>query len=119
MISAALQPQTDARAVADFNSWYADEHLSVLARALGYVRTRRYEVVDGTRLEGFERSRPEIPKFLALHEFGGEGLPWAELQVSAETEWAKRVMGGLVESEIGWFKCKRRYEESVWEEVGK
>lgn len=119
LISAALQPPPDAEAVTDFNKWYTDEHLPVLAQAPGYVRTRRYELVDGTRLDGFERSRPEIPKFLALHEFSGEVLPWAELQASAETEWARKVMGGLVGSEIGWFMCKRSYEESVWGEVGR
>ncbi|KAH4936716.1 hypothetical protein HBI79_070640 [Parastagonospora nodorum] len=119
LISAALQPPASTEAIADFNKWYADEHLAMLAKAPGYVRTRRYELVDGTRLDGFERSTPHIPKFLALHEFGGEALPWGELQASAETEWAKRVMGGLVGSEIGWFACKRRYEEGVWGEVGK
>jgi len=88
---------------------YRDEHLPVLARAPGFVRSRRYELVNGTTLNEFERKEPEVPKYLALHEFECEELPWKELGESAETEWAKRVMGGLVTSEVGWYVRKREY----------
>jgi hypothetical protein len=110
LISAALEPPPDA--VSDFDTWYRQEHLDVLSRAPGFVRTRRYELVFGTSLTNFERSSPEIPKYLALHEFEGKELPWKELQECAETEWATRVMGNLAKSEIGWYKSKRVYEES-------
>lgn len=102
MISAALEPPSSSSAVTDFDKWYRDEHLDVLAQAPGYVRTRRYELVNGTTLNEFERILPDPPRYLALHEFEAEGLPWKELGASAETEWAKKVMRGLVKAEAGW-----------------
>jgi hypothetical protein len=59
------------------------------------------------------------PRYLAMHEFSGEVLPWKELQASVETEWAKKVMGGLVKEEIGWYEVKRLYGEEEWGQVGK
>jgi hypothetical protein len=116
VISAALEPPADA--AADFDRWYRDEHIAVLSRAPGFVRSRRYELVHGTVLNEFERSVPEIPRYLALHEFEGQVLPWKELQESAETAWAKRVMGGLAKSEVGWYVLKRVYAEEEWGSVG-
>jgi hypothetical protein len=116
MISAALEPP--AEAAADFDAWYRDEHLAMLARAPGFVRTRRYELVSGTTLEAFKRSVPEVPKYLALHEFAGEGLPWKQLEESTQTEWAKKVMGGLIGEEVGWYTSKRVYAKEEWGSIG-
>lgn len=82
------------------------------------MRTRRYELVNGTTLDKFARTEPEIPKYLALHEFEGTVLPWKELAKSAQTTWAKRVMAGLVREEVGWYRLKRVYAESEWGGVG-
>ncbi|KAL5118709.1 hypothetical protein ACEQ8H_003386 [Pleosporales sp. CAS-2024a] len=117
LISGALEPPPDA--VDDLDAWYRDEHLHVMARVPGYLRTRRFQLVSGTSLVGLERSTPEMPRFLSLHEFAGEGaLPWKELLESVETEWAKKVLGGLLRSEMGYYECKRRYEEEEEEEWG-
>jgi hypothetical protein len=118
LISAALEPPSSQESTSDFESWYRQEHLAILSHTPGYIRTRRYEVVSGTSLNEFERTSPEIPKYLALHEFECEDLPWKELGASARTEWAKRVMGGLMREEVGWYTRKRVYEESVWGNVG-
>lgn len=115
LISAALEPSSHADS--DFDQWYRDEHLLVLSRAPGFVRSRRYELVNGTTLNEFERSEPKVPKYLALHEFAGDLLPWKELAESAETEWAKKVMETLVRDEVGWFVCKRKYSEEEWSNV--
>jgi hypothetical protein len=116
LFSAALEPpSTNA---GDFDAWYRDEHIAILSRAPGFVRTRRYELVSGTTLEAFERTSPELPRYLALHEFGGEELPWKQLGESTQTEWAKRVLGSLVREEVGWFKSKRVYGEEEWGKVG-
>jgi hypothetical protein len=117
MISAALEPP--AEAAADFDAWYRDEHIALLARAPAFVRTRRYELVSGTTLEAFERSVPEIPRYLALHEFAGEVLPWKELEESTQTQWAKKITGGLFGEEVGWYVPKRVYAEEQWAGVGK
>ncbi|KAF2032161.1 hypothetical protein EK21DRAFT_99254 [Setomelanomma holmii] len=107
-----------AEVASDFDKWYREEHLVVLNDAPGFVRARRYQLVNGTALDEFEWSEPVVPKSLALHEFEGEVLAWKELQESAETEWTKRVMGGLIRSEIGWYVLKREYAEKEWSNVG-
>lgn len=93
----------------------------MLSNAPGFVRSRRYEVVTATKLEQLQPSdeKEAVPKFLALHEFSGEVLPWKELEESASTEWAKKVMGNLTKQEIGWYQVKRVYPESEWGQVGK
>ncbi|KAF2265103.1 hypothetical protein CC78DRAFT_616242 [Lojkania enalia] len=109
LISAALQPAVGTDA--DFEAWYRQEHLRALSECSGFRRTRRYRLVSGTSLDRFVRTSPEIPGYLALHEFQGEDFPWGELSGTAGTEWAKRVMGGLKMEEIGWFRLKRTYPE--------
>lgn len=110
IISAALEPPTAPEKVHDFDNWYRNEHLSVLAAAPGFIRSRRYELVSASTLHEFERMEDgKVPKYLALHEFAGENLPWKELGESAETEWAKSVMGGLMREEVGWYGWKRSY----------
>lgn len=116
LLSAALEPPAGKEA--DFDAWYRDEHLDVLSKAPGYVRTRRYELVNGTTLDRFVRVEPQVPRFLALHEFQGDVLPWKELAESAQTEWAKSVMGGVVKEEVGWYALKREYAESEWGSAG-
>jgi hypothetical protein len=93
----------------------------MLAHAPGFVRSRRFELANASVLEDFQwRDAMETaPRYLALHEFSGEALPWKELQESAQTEWAKKVMGGLVKEEVGWYEVRRVYSESEWGHVGK
>ncbi|PSN60033.1 hypothetical protein BS50DRAFT_681867 [Corynespora cassiicola Philippines] len=104
LISASLDPAQGGEA--EFDNWYRTEHLDILSRVPGFVRSRRYEVVQASVLDQFERKSADAPKYLALHEFSGE-LPWSELRASGETEWAKKVLGGLTKEEVGvwgWVK---------------
>lgn len=121
LISAALEPPKDASSTADLDAWYRQEHISLLARAPGFVRSRRFKLTNATVIDKFQVGdvTKEAPRYLALHEFSGEVLPWKELQESAQTEWAKRVMGGLVKEEVGWYEVSRVYSESEWGHVGK
>jgi hypothetical protein len=121
IISAALQPPRDASSAADLDAWYREEHIPMLARAPGFVRSRRFELANASVLEDFQWSdaMETAPRYLALHEFGGDALPWKELQESAQTEWAKKVMGGLAKEEVGWYEVRRVYSESEWGHVGK
>jgi hypothetical protein len=63
-------------------------------------------------LSAFERSIPvRGPQILALHEFDGLNVPWNELASTDETEWAKKLLPGLVEMDFGVFRLKRVYEK--------
>jgi len=106
-VSVALQPALNADA--DFDAWYRKEHLRLLSQCPGYRRSRRFKVVNATVLDGFVRKEPEVPQYLALHEFDGEDFPFTELGPTADTEWAKRIMGNTRAAEVGWYRLKRVY----------
>jgi hypothetical protein len=103
-MAACLEPApgTDA----DFDAWYRQEHCAELAKCTGYVRTRRYELTFArqNRLPANEKKISEPPKYLALHEFDLEAPITEELMKTAETEWAKKVMGGCVRQEVGVYR---------------
>ncbi len=96
LISAAMTPApgTDD----DLDAWYRQEHLAAVAKCTGFRRTRRYRLAADMQkamqamMPGASEEMP--PTWLALHEFDGEALPRVELLETAETAWAKKVMGG-------------------------
>jgi hypothetical protein len=110
LCSVALQPA--AGDAVDFDRWYREEHLQLLSECPGYRRSRRFEVVNATVLDKFERSAPEVPRYLALHEFDGNEFPMEALGKTAGTEWAKKVMGNLAAAEVGWYRLKRTYDDT-------
>ena len=73
----------------DFNRWYNEEHIPMLARIPGWQRSRRYvtSVID-----------PKAPReYLALHEFAPvNGLGGPEHKASIDTPWRNRVMADSV-----------------------
>jgi hypothetical protein len=109
VISAGLTPAqgTDD----DFNAWYRDEHYRTLSECTGYVRTRRYKLKNAVNAKNLERPR-EAQKYLALHEFDVDTLPQDELQKTAETEWAKKVMGSLQGSEVMVFRLEKELADT-------
>jgi hypothetical protein len=40
------------------------------------------------------------PSYLSLHEFDAEALPQEEIDVTSATPWAKKVLEGLLESDV-------------------
>lgn len=87
----------------------------------GFVRSRRYEIASTYKLEKLQPTdlMDQVPKYLALHEFSGETLPWDAFKESLSTEWSKKVLGSLEKKETGWYKVKRVYPESEWGHIGK
>ncbi|KAL6150844.1 hypothetical protein ACJQWK_00535 [Exserohilum turcicum] len=61
----------------------------------------------------------KAPRFLALHEFSGDALPWEALKESLSTDRAKKVIGALEKQDMGVYKVRRVYPESEWGHVGK
>ena len=56
--------------VADFDKWYDEEHIPLISKTSGWVRTRRFVFTDRTVL-GTEAERLSLSphKFLTLHEW--------------------------------------------------
>jgi hypothetical protein len=53
-----------------------------------------------------------VPDYLALHEFASDSLPDQELAATAETEWAKKVMGSLAGQEIFVFRLDKSFGDA-------
>ncbi|KAF2104647.1 hypothetical protein NA57DRAFT_70854 [Rhizodiscina lignyota] len=128
LISAFLKPPKDAASEEEFDRFYREEHIPLISKVPGYVRTRRYRLCpdpeSSSVLHEFQRedvTHTTSPTWLALHEFDlpqqsvetVQGFPMKDLIKTDETEWAKSVVGRLEGMEAGWFKLKRVYGE--WE----
>ncbi|KAH9937317.1 uncharacterized protein B0H18DRAFT_1113174 [Fomitopsis serialis] len=54
----------------EFNRWYDEEHIPMLAKAPGWIRTRRFVLKDWEQMgvEG-QKQQKEPPKYLAMHKW--------------------------------------------------
>ncbi|KAF5310981.1 hypothetical protein D9619_008274 [Psilocybe cf. subviscida] len=98
---------------AEFNSWYEDEHLALLAKVPGLVRVRRYRLQSNVQLAG-DRSATNAAtgkqadpdyNYLALFDverddFGA--LP--EFAASVDTDWSKKILPQVESITIRGFK---------------
>ncbi|MCL4800064.1 MAG: hypothetical protein KJ025_10795 [Burkholderiales bacterium] len=65
---------------AEFNRWYDEEHVPLLAGVPGVFCARRFRAHSGT------------PRYVALYDLADESVPRArEWQAALETEWARRI----------------------------
>jgi hypothetical protein len=115
VISATLTAK-DAETFAEMDKFYREEHVPLISKCPGYVRTRRYKYVDTTVLNEFERADayPVGPmSWLALHEFEGPYFHMDEIVKVDDTDWTRKILANLAEGgmEAGFFRLKRVYGE--------
>lgn len=81
----------------EFDDWYRMQHLDMLHMTRGHRRTTRYKLVppNDDAVVGCE-DHDSIPRFTALYEFdvGSDGLDWAAMKQTKNTEWSKRIVAG-------------------------
>ncbi|KAK5127138.1 hypothetical protein LTR85_008498 [Meristemomyces frigidus] len=74
----------------EFNKWYEEEHIGMLSKIPGWLRTRRFEMVVG----GIKGMPPSgHVECLAVHEYeakNGQGGP--EHKAAQSTPWRSKVM---------------------------
>jgi hypothetical protein len=82
----------------EFNRWYNEEHVPLLAKVPGVLSARRFRALSGT------------PKYVALYDLADEGVPQhPQWRAALATEWARRI-GGLGEGRDWILACYSRYE---------
>lgn len=82
----------------ELDKWYKEEHVPLLMKVPGWLRTRRFVTAA---VEGSDKK-----EFLALHEYAPEnGLGGPEYVKATTTEWNQKVMSKLVIQ-----KKRRAYE---------
>ncbi|KAI0692593.1 hypothetical protein C8T65DRAFT_586516 [Cerioporus squamosus] len=99
-------------AEAEFNRWFDEEHIPLLARVPGWVRSRRFvlkEVLGGFGA-GVKEERP--PKYLALHEWTSiDVFQSREFRHATSTPWRKQVLkeDRVIEYRIRVFRVARSW----------
>ena len=116
-----LTIKDDPSAEAALNEWYDTEHIPLLARVPGWVRSRRFVAhsvlsVTGTSVvsdTGAMAPRAAPGKYLAIHEWNSlDAFGTEEFKKATSTEWRKRVMeGAVVRHERRVFRFFRAWEQ--------
>lgn len=112
----------------EFNRWYDEEHIVLMARVPGWVRSRRFvlrpdkdghtaesETATGKYAgkEGKDAMRKkEAPKYLAIHEFesGKEREESVQYKTATSTPWRTRMQGFMTYRERRDFELVRRWD---------
>lgn len=76
----------------DFEKFYDEEHLELVAKVPGWLRSRVYKLEEYSGAHATE-STSTPGKYLAVHEFERQGFIEApEMGATAKTPWAERIL---------------------------
>ena len=81
----------------EFNKWYTEEHIAMLQKVPGWLRTRRFKMLVG----GLKGMPPQgQTEYLAVHDYEAKnGLGGPEHKAAQDTPWRSKVMPKLVSIE--------------------
>ncbi|KAK3063550.1 hypothetical protein LTS18_014632 [Coniosporium uncinatum] len=94
-VAATLKPGEDAEK--EFGRWYDDEHVALLSKVPGWLRTRRFKT-SGIDTQAVEAGKVE---YLALHEYEAEnGLGGPEFKTATTTQWTQKIKDEVLASPL-------------------
>ncbi|KAF3047351.1 hypothetical protein E8E11_006690 [Didymella keratinophila] len=96
----------------EFLLWFAKDLAGGLSSVEGFVRLRRFELVQGVQRERNVVSMPDRPKYLVLAKFEGD-VDGIREEVEG---WIAK--GGLSSAEVGWYGVKRVWAEGDVQKAG-
>ncbi|KAH9848163.1 hypothetical protein C2E23DRAFT_889400 [Lenzites betulinus] len=77
---------------AEFNRWYEEEHIPLLAKVPGWVRSRRFELESAGATGSEAKPGDAPPKYLAIHEWENPtAFETAEFKAAVSTEWMTKI----------------------------
>ena len=94
MMAVALEPDAATGLTAqDFNEWYEQEHISMLSKCPGWLRSSRWELMDARDPRTWEEQKG-IARYLALHEWEDADavLTSPELKAAMATPWRESTV---------------------------
>ncbi|KAJ7051814.1 hypothetical protein C8F01DRAFT_1376650 [Mycena amicta] len=87
----------------DFNRWYTEEHMTLVARIPGWQRGRRYK-----KLASASDTTATTTTYLALQEFSTADFEKTEeIRHARGTDWSKRIFGKVRDRRVGTFELVR------------
>ena len=88
---------------AEFNQWYDEEHIPLLAKVPAFLRVRRYKLVDSAQLAG---PVPEAPvhNYLTLYDTDRDDYnEQPAFKEAIETPWTVKILGAVESFELRRF----------------
>ncbi|CDO68428.1 hypothetical protein BN946_scf184707.g9 [Trametes cinnabarina] len=80
----------------DMNRWYDEEHVLLLSKIPGWVRSRRFVLVNRTAMGPWAEDERQL-KYLVIHEWeSADVFERPDFKAAWETEWTKRVLENVV-----------------------
>lgn len=97
----------------EFNKWYNEEHVPIIAKVDGYIRGRRFKLVSE-----FGRGEAEgqsVGQYVAVYEFANEGVLGDEqFKIARSTPWRAEIMEKAVVSvDLRMFALDRAFKKPL------
>ena len=96
----------------EFDKWYNEEHITLLSKVPGWMRTRRFTLVESGAIGVMKESgnyQPP-PKYLAIHEYkDADIMNTPEFKKAISTPWRIRVMDKVIRDERRVFKVYKTF----------
>ncbi|KAJ7281566.1 hypothetical protein C8J57DRAFT_1298036 [Mycena rebaudengoi] len=93
----------------DFNSWYREEHMDLLAKVPGWKRGRRYQLLDSNQKGAAMVDKP-VSKFLAIHDMdNNQFMDTPEFKHATSTPWRVRVTNAAIRREARVFELYKSF----------
>lgn len=92
-----IQPAPESEE--EFNNWYEEEHVPLLSKSPGWVRSRRYKLINAAEVSGRANAEEALAPltYLALHEIESEETrETPEWKHATSTPWRNKVVNELV-----------------------
>ncbi|GBE77639.1 hypothetical protein SCP_0105190 [Sparassis crispa] len=106
-VSLEVKPEDEE----EFNKWYDEEHIPMLAKVPGWVRSRRFVVEDVSQLGVSVTEQKRAPKYLAVHEWASpDAFVSPELKASISTPLSVKMLDGALLKERRLMKLFRTWE---------
>jgi hypothetical protein len=98
---------------ADFHRWYDEEHMEKIGKVPGWLRGRRYKLVDGLDLGGGKGPSLDGWDYLVMHEWENDDYGEAqEFTSSIQTPWAARVFKEVKGFSLRKFELYKNFERA-------
>ncbi|KAF5392217.1 hypothetical protein D9757_001420 [Collybiopsis confluens] len=107
-----VQMEVTPEGEAELNKWYEEEHVPLLSKINGWVRSRRYTLHnDFTRASESGDLGIPVYKYLAVHDFSvGQYWETPEWKAAVSTPWREKVVKNVTGRELRHFELFREYK---------
>ncbi|KAJ3813608.1 hypothetical protein EV368DRAFT_82663 [Lentinula lateritia] len=103
-----LEVKTEGEA--DFNKLYNEEHIPMISKIPGWLRSRRY-ILSNSAIRGSIDAEVTVCKYLVIHDFSDGGyMDTSEMKAAASTPWVNEVLKSIVRREARHFTLLKEYK---------